>query len=121
MSIDFISSISSSLPIPDPTSDRPILFWSTLVDTKLSNFEFELNQNITFPTPNNPKKPFSATTCRAINVAVDLTIANGNNIVYMSMSGIPCTYIANYSGIHPIIHLGIISVGDGILSLQSGV
>lgn len=121
MSINQFATMAARLPLPDPTSDRPILFWSTLVDTITAPFQFTLNNNITFPIPNNPTSPFVESTCRAINLQVDLTMANENFITYMSAAFIPCTYFANYSGIHPIIHYGIISVGTAISQLQSGI
>jgi|WetSurMetagenome_2_1015567.scaffolds.fasta_scaffold649097_2 hypothetical protein len=120
MAIDQIGTNAAKMALPEPNSDRPIMFWSTLVVTKTQDFEFELNTNINFPVPNNPLRGFAPAECRAMNIAVDLTVLNGNAVVYMSEYMIPCTYYANYSGIHPIIHYGIISVGAGILQLQSG-
>lgn len=120
MAINQIGTNAAKMPTPEPNSDRPIMFLATLVETKTADFQFELNSNIQFPQPNNPAAGFRDTECRIMNITVDLTVENGNAVVYMTEYMVPCTYYANYSGIHPIIHLGIISIGNGISVFQSG-
>lgn len=120
MAINQIGTNASKMPLPEPNSDRPIMFWSTLVPTKTADFEFELNTNINFPVPNNPTRGFAPAECRAMNIEVDLSQVGQNTVVYMTEYMIPCTYLANYTGIHPVIHYGIISIGSGIITLQSG-
>lgn len=59
MPIYQIGTNAAKMPLPEPNSDRPIMFWSTLVDTKTTDFEFELDTNINLPVPNNPLRGFA--------------------------------------------------------------
>lgn len=121
MSISPITTNAAKMPIPEASSDRPIMFWSTLVGSITDNFQFTLNNNIFFPQPQNPTIGFSPSICRGMNITVDLTVEGGNLVTYMTEANYPCTYVVNYSGIHPIIHTGIISIGNGIGAFQSGI
>lgn len=102
----------SLMQIPEPYSDRPLMFWSDA-----ANPSFNTNFMVLDPASHNLMK----TRFRVINVQIDLTDPNGTAIVYLAENGKQVAYTPFTNGWHPVIGWGIVSVASGVTSWQVGI
>ncbi len=106
-----MSSGSTTLPLPAPTSYQPIQYYLTL------GIDFQLNENYLVPDPYSQHvQPFIS---RVLNVSIDLLLGS-TDIQYMALNGGIYTYTPYVNGPTTLNSYGIISVGAGIVNLQVG-
>lgn len=123
-----ISTVNHSGDYVQPCSSiAPIQFWLTLVGSAPEpGVSFLINENIRVADPRliQSYAKASATTFRAINCVIDSTNPTGSReIVYKNVYNQTSSYFVYYSGVHVLNGIGIISIGDGLLStgFQVGV
>lgn len=109
----------TGLANPNVTSVQAITYWS-------SQGAYPTNYGLPFTVvnyDNNFNGSPQNSHFRAINIAVDLTgAASARMVTYLDYWGATRTYVANYSGIHPVLGTALVSVGGSIdeASLQVG-
>lgn len=105
--------IQTPLANPNVVSTQAVTYWSAPGDYPANyNVQFTI-QNLDAVSGTNA----AASHFRAMNIAVDSTGTTADRtVVYLDYWNQTRSYVANYSGIHPLLGHAIVSLGSAIVA-----